>query len=210
MCESRAVRGFYAIVDPELCAGRDPRRVAAQILEGGCALLQLRDKRPASDPALAELAAELLALCAQAGVPFVINDHVALAARLGAWGVHLGQGDLPLPEARALAPGLKLGLSTHDPAQAQAALASGADLIGFGPVFPTRSKERPDPVVGVDTLRQVSSAIPLPVVAIGGIGLAELPAVIAAGASLVAAIGAVTGAADPRAAARAFHQALTR
>lgn len=208
MCDSRGVRGFYAIVDPALCADRDPCWVAAQILEGGCALLQLRDKRPASDRGLAELAADLLAQCAQAGVPFVINDHVALAARLGAWGAHLGQGDLPLPEARTLAPGLKLGLSTHDLLQAHAALALGADLIGFGPVFPTRSKERPDPAVGLDTLRQVCCAIPVPVVAIGGISLAELPAVIAAGATLVAAIGAVTGAPDPRAAARAFHEAL--
>jgi thiamine-phosphate pyrophosphorylase len=201
------VRGFYAIVDPQLCAGRPPLQVAEQLLDGGCAVLQLRDKRPPGEP-LAELADALAALCRQAGVPFVVNDHVALAARVGAWGAHLGQTDLPLPQARALGPGLALGLSTHDEAQARAALQLGADLIGFGPVFATASKERPDPVVGVDTLARVVRATPLPVVAIGGIGLTELRAVVATGVPLVAAIGAVTGSADPCAAARAFHRAV--
>lgn len=202
------MRGFYAIVDPELCGDRDPAWVAREILEGGCALLQLRDKRDGDHAARALLAAELARACAEAAVPFVVNDHLALAVQVGAWGVHLGQGDMPLEQARALAPDLRVGLSTHSPEQAADALRRGADLIGFGPVFSTRSKSQPDPTVGVDALARTCAATARPVVAIGGIGLAELPAVVATGVPLVAAIAAVCGAADPRAAARAFHRAV--
>ena len=207
MTSPAAWRGLYAIVDPEHCAGRDPRAVAAEILAGGCAVLQLRDKRSASSRA--QLAVELHALCRAAAVPFVINDDLDLALALGADGVHLGQQDVPVEQARARAgAALAIGLSTHDLQQAQAARARGADLIGFGPVFTTATKLDPDPVVGPSGLRAVCSAVTLPVVAIGGIGPANVAAVRAAGCSLAAVISAVCGAPDPRAAAAALHRAL--
>jgi len=199
-------RGLYAIVDPEHCAGRDPVTVSEAILAGGCAVLQLRDKREATRAALAR---ELLARCRDAGVPFVINDDLELALQLGAGGVHLGQGDLPVEQARARAGNkLQIGLSTHDLAQARAARARGADIIGFGPVFATATKLNPSPVVGVDGLRAAIAESALPVVAIGGIGLANVAQVRAAGCTLAAVISAVCGAPDPRVAAEDLHRAL--
>jgi thiamine-phosphate pyrophosphorylase len=200
-------RGLYAIIDPEHCAGRDPLAVAAAILAGGCAVLQLRDKRAPST--CATLARALHALARAADVPFVINDDLELALALGADGVHLGQDDLPVEHARARAgAALVIGLSTHDLAQASGAQARGADLIGFGPVFATATKLNPDPVVGLDGLRAVRAASPLPVVAIGGIGLANVAQVRAAGCTLAAVISAVCAASDPQAAAAALHLAL--
>jgi thiamine-phosphate pyrophosphorylase len=202
------VRGLYAIVDPEHCAGRDARVVAEAILRGGCAALQLRAKR-LDDAAFLALAAELAALCRVHAVPFVVNDRVALARELRADGVHVGQGDLPIEQARALVGShVMISVSTHDAAQAAEAERRGADGIGFGPVFTTRTKEQPDPVVGTDNLARVCALARVPVIAIGGITLDTAPSVVAAGARVAAAIGAICGAADPEHAARALHAAL--
>jgi thiamine-phosphate pyrophosphorylase len=208
MGELTSRRGLYAIVDPDFCAGRDVMRVAEAILEGGCAVLQLRAKRLQPE-VLEALAIGLRDRCRSAGVPFVLNDFVEFARRIGADGLHLGQTDLPLPAARALVGSeMAIGLSTHGLAQAKRAMALGADLIGFGPVFATSTKKDPDPVVGLDGLREVCGTLPLPVVAIGGITLARASSVVQAGASMAAAISAVCGAPDPRGAARALHRML--
>lgn len=201
------VRGLYAIVDPDFCGQRDALALADAILAGGCAVLQLRAKRLGT----AELAALCCALrdrCRSAGVPFVVNDHVALAKQIGV-GVHLGQHDMPLAEARALlGHALPIGISTHDLAQAKKALAEGADLIGFGPVFATTTKANAAPVVGLAGLREVCRAISLPVVAIGGITAHNVDDVAATGAAMAAAITALAQASDPRAVAAYMHQAL--
>lgn len=200
-------RGLYAIVDPAFCCGRDPLTVTAAIVAGGCAVIQLRAKQLHA-AALEALARDMLALCRAAAIPLVINDHAELAQRIGADGVHLGQSDLPLATARARS-GLTLtiGQSTHDLEQARHAQARGADLIGFGPVFPTRTKDDLDPVVGVSALREVCNLITIPVVAIGGITRANIADVVDAGATMAAAISAVCSADDPCAAARDLHGA---
>ena len=118
----------------------------------------------------------MLPLCRAAGVPFCVNDRLDVALAVGADVVHLGQDDLPLADAqrvRAVAgrPDLLIGFSTHNLAQALAAAAGGADYIGFGPVFGTRSKLNPDPTVGLEALAEVCGAVAVPVVAIGGITL---------------------------------------
>jgi thiamine-phosphate diphosphorylase len=203
-----AWRGLYAILDPAFCRGRDPLHVAQEILRGGCGVLQLRAKDRTPEQ-LEPLARALARRCADAGVPFVVNDLPALARDVGAAGVHLGQTDMPLASARALVgESLRIGLSTHDLAQARAAAASGADVIGFGPVFATTSKPDADPVVGVAGLRAACAAVPVPVVAIGGIALHNAAEVAAAGAPLAAAISALCQADDPAAAAGALHRAL--
>jgi thiamine-phosphate pyrophosphorylase len=201
-------RGLYAIIDVQACGSRSPVRVAEAVLAGGCAVLQLRAKALAADATRA-LAKELSALCAGARVPFVLNDHVALARELGADGAHLGQTDMPLAQARAVAGDLYLGLSTHSIEQAREAEQLGADLIGFGPVFGTASKENPDPVVGTAALAELMRAVRIPVVAIGGIDLTNIDQVIATGVPLVACIGAICKAPDPRAAAAALHARFT-
>jgi thiamine-phosphate pyrophosphorylase len=203
------MRGLYVIVDPEHCAGRDPRWVAERALAGGCAALQLRAKQ-LNDAALLTLARQLRALCNAAGVPFWLNDRADLALLSQADGLHLGQHDLPLAEARQLVAALPLGLSTHNLAQARAAIDAGADVIGFGPVFATRSKLHPDPTVGLAELAQVCRALgERPLVAIGGISLDNIAQVAAAGARCAAVISAVCAADDPQSAVRALAQRLS-
>jgi len=200
-------KGLYAIIDPEHCLGRDPLRVADAVLRGGCAALQLRAKLLADRPRLA-LARALAARCRAASVPFWMNDRIDLALLSEADGVHLGQDDLALSDARALWRMRALGRSTHTLAQARAAEREGADVIGFGPIFTTTSKRNPDPSVGLAGLREVCTAVRCPVVAIGGITLAHAAELVGAGASYIAVIGAVCGADDPESAARALHAAL--
>ena len=194
MIDLSSRRGLYAIVDPEFCASRSPLDVAEAILHGGCAILQLRAKQlPEAD--IEALAGALRDRCRAVGVPFVVNDYVSIALRVGADGVHLGQTDLSVPSARAMVGSeIAIGLSTHGLVQAQLAQADGADLIGFGPVFPTGTKHNPDPVVGLDGLRAVCREVSLPVVAIGGITLANAANVRASGAQMAAAISAVCSA----------------
>jgi thiamine-phosphate pyrophosphorylase len=135
-------------------------------------------------------------------VAFIVNDRLDVALAAGADGVHLGQDDLPLAAARRVAPaGFVIGVSTHNLAQARAAVAGGADYLGFGPCFATATKENPDPVVGLDALAEVCR-LPAPVVAIGGITLDTVGAVARAGAAAAAIIGAVNAADDVTAAAR--------
>ena len=200
-------RGLYVLIDPEHTRGRDPAQVARAALAGGCAVLQLRAKR-LPDAARLALAGQLRALAHAAGIPFVVNDRVDLALLTDADGVHLGQDDLPPALARRLAPRLSIGLSTHSLAQALEGARAGAALLGFGPVFDTRSKERPDPTVGLAALAEVVRRVELPVVAIGGIQLANAAAVAATGARFGAVIGAVGETDDPESAARALHAAL--
>jgi thiamine-phosphate pyrophosphorylase len=201
--------GFYAIVDPAACGGRDPVSVARAILRGGCAMLQLRDKH-GTDRAVLETALAIAPLCRAAGVPFVVDDRVDVALACGADGVHVGQDDLPLAVVRRLAPGLSIGVSTHDLAQLARANEEGADLVGFGPVFATRSKEQPDPVVGLDGLRDAVRASRAPLVAIGGIDAERAVRVRETGAGLFAVISAVCSADDPESAARALHASAVR
>jgi thiamine-phosphate diphosphorylase len=200
--------GFYAIVDPDHCGGRDPAWVAKRILAGGCALLQLRSKRDSDDVETMRLGERLASLCRGHGVPFVVNDSPALALELHADILHLGQDDVSMDEARQVVGSMPIGLSTHNQEQAQRAVANGANLIGFGPVFATSTKDNPDPVVGIDGLRDVCRALSVPIVAIGGIDTTTAPLVARAGARLAAAISAVCQAEDPAQPASKIHAAL--
>jgi thiamine-phosphate pyrophosphorylase len=201
------MRGLYAIIDPQSCL-TDPFAVAQQVLAGGCAALQLRDKL-ADDAAFVALGQPLAAACRANGVPFFVNDRFWLTEQLQASGVHLGQTDASLSEVRRiLGPERLIGISTHSRAQALAAERDGADLIGFGPVYDTPTKLVPDPTVGLAALAEVCAEVRIPVVAIGGLTLARASAVRQAGASMGAAISALCAAADPEAAARALHAQL--
>jgi thiamine-phosphate pyrophosphorylase len=211
----RRVRGFYAILDvaPERpLDAADLEERARRLLAAGPCCLQLRAKG-ATARALETAARRLLPLCRGARVPFCVNDRLDVALAVGADVVHLGQDDLPLEDARRVRaaagrPDLVIGFSTHNQAQARAAAGAGADYIGFGPVFGTRSKANPDPTVGLAALAEVCAAVAVPVVAIGGITLDVLPAVARAGASAAAVIGAIDAAPDPAAAGRAVAAAF--
>lgn len=203
------MRGLYAIIDPDACLTA-PLAVAEAALRGGCAAVQLRAKRM-TDVEYVALGSEIVRACRTAGVPFFVNDRVQLVAALGASGVHVGQTDAPVEAVRAVVgPAVRVGVSTHSLAQALEAERRGADVIGFGPVFGTTSKLDPDPVVGLDGLREVCARVRIPVIAIGGITLANAVEVAAAGAPLAAVISAVCRAPEPEKAARALHETLRR
>jgi thiamine-phosphate pyrophosphorylase len=136
-----------------------------------------------------------------------MNDRPDLALLSGASGLHLGQTDLALDDARTLFPGA-FALSTNTLAQAREAAALGVDAIGFGPIFATSSKINADPSVGLEALREVCSAVDVPVIAIGGITLQHAAAVASTGASYAAAISAICRAFNPHVAARELHEAL--
>jgi len=208
------LRGFYAVVSIDGEGGEVAAALALaeQLLAGGAAVLQLRMKH-ASALRLYEVALALRTLTKRARVPFVVNDRLDVALAVNADGVHLGQDDLPLAAARvaAAAARLKIGVSTHSPAQAEAAARAGADYLGFGPVFATTTKANPDPVQGVDALAEaVRRAAPVPVVAIGGITLARVADVAATGAAAACVISAVCSASDVVAAGRAVAAAFGR
>lgn len=179
---------IYAIIDLE--SAEAPIELAERALRARCAWLQLRAKR-ADDRTWLEAAQILRARCADAGVPFVVNDRADIAKLVGADGLHLGQDDLPIREARRIVGNLAIGVSTHDVEQAKTADAEGADLIAFGPVFDTRTKTNPDPTVGLDRLRQVCSIVSKPVVAIGGITPENSNDTRTAGADYIAVISAL-------------------
>lgn len=195
-------QGFYAIVDPEHCA-LPPLETADAILRARPTALQLRWKN-GSDRERFTLGVELRKRCNEADVAFVMNDRFDLALLTGADGLHLGQDDLPLEEARRFFEG-PIGVSTHNMAQAKA--AGDADIIGFGPVFDTTSKANPDATVGLKGLEAICGSVSVPVVAIGGITAERAAEAFSAGAAMVAAISSVCGAKDPFAAAEAFVSA---
>ncbi|HKV47379.1 MAG TPA: thiamine phosphate synthase [Candidatus Acidoferrales bacterium] len=178
---------LYAILDPSLISV--PLVPFAQNLgAAGVTLMQLRDKRAPAGKLFA-VSKELAAVLCPAGVKFMVNDRPDIAAIAGASGVHVGQDDLPPADARKIVgPARWVGVSTHNLAQFREASATSADYIAVGPVFPTASKENPDPVVGLELLREVRKLTTKPLVAIGGITLERAGDVFRAGADSVAVI----------------------
>lgn len=174
--------------------------VAEAAVKARLAFIQLRMKH-APRAHLLETARALRAITRGTATRFIVNDDPALAAEVGADGVHLGQDDMPLPEARARFPQLRIfGLSTHSYAQMEAAKAVQPDYAGVGPVYATPTKEIPDPTLGPAEAGRIVRASPWPTVAIGGIDEARLPEVLGAGAINFSVVRAVCQAADPYAA----------
>lgn len=201
----RAVRLY--LVTSARPGGRPLREVLEPALRGGVDLFQLREKDPADDDALLAAAQEARSLCAAAGVPFILNDRPDLVEAAGADGVHVGQDDLPVEEARAIVGAQRIvGLSTHAPAQLAA--ARGADYVVVGPVHATPTKPG-RPATGLAYVRHAVAHPPaVPWFAIGGIDTATIGAVVAAGARRVVVVRAIAQAADPEAAARTLRAAL--
>jgi thiamine-phosphate pyrophosphorylase len=164
----------------------DPVELARQACLGGAGVVQYREKTGPRGPMLA-VARELRAVTRAGGALLIVNDWLDIALLCGADGVHLGQDDIPLAEARRLAPpGFLIGISTRSLAQARAAADGGADYLGLGPVFATPIKE--EEPVGLEVLQTVARAVRVPVVAIGGITVENMALVRAAGAAAVAMV----------------------
>jgi thiamine-phosphate pyrophosphorylase len=198
----------YLVTDPALSNGRSELEIVRSAAAGGVRLFQYRDK-PAGKKLYLAKARALADLCRELGVDLVLNDHVDIAACVDCAGVHLGQDDLPTREARQiLGPGKAIGRSTHDLAQAQAAIAEGADYINIGPVFATSTKNTPVKPVGLDMVRRIAPVSTIPVTTMGGIGMSNAAEVVGAGADRVAVVTAITLAPDVEEAARALVGAV--
>jgi thiamine-phosphate pyrophosphorylase len=199
---------LYAIIDPAQTRDLAPLAVADILLSAGVRLIQYRGKMDTSHRLL-DVCSEIAGRVRQAGGIFIVNDRADLAMLIGADGVHVGQEDLPVEQARrVLLAGQRAGVSTHTRAQFEDAQATSADYIAFGPIFHTGSKEHPDPVVGLDRLREMRGLTRKPLVAIGGITLDNATSVIEAGADSVAVIHDLLAAEDIGAQARKFLQTL--
>ena len=167
------------------------------MIAGGVAVVQYREKHDAKS--FRQMYAECTAirrLTRDSGVSFIVNDYVELAMMVDADGVHLGQDDLPVAAVRERVGSKIIGLSTHSPEQARAALAAGVDYIGVGPLFATQTKEDVCAPVGLDYLEYVLREIPLPAVAIGGVKRHNIDQVIAKGARTVCLVTEIVGAED--------------
>ncbi len=195
---------FYAILDADQAGERCRVLLCEALLGAGVRLIQYRDKK-ASSRELFETSRELAEQVRRTGGIFIVNDRADVARAAGADGVHVGQEDLPVELARrVLEAGRYVGFSTHRLEQVVEAEQSSADYIAFGPIFPTQSKARPDPVVGLDGLRAARRATRKPLVAIGGITLERAREVIEAGADSVAVIADLLKAPDIATRAKEF------
>jgi thiamine-phosphate pyrophosphorylase len=179
---------------------------------GGADVIQFRQKEGTVRERLAMLL-DVAAVCKESGVQLIVDDHLDLALAVGADGVHLGQQDLPVETARAIVDRLSgptrlIGATCTTTEQARIAENSGADYIGFGPVFPTTSKANPASVKGLEGLAEVCAAVSIPVIAIGGITMERVRSVLEAGAHGVAVMSAVVSAGQPERAAALFREEI--
>jgi thiamine-phosphate pyrophosphorylase len=194
---------LYAILDPSLLTASE--LVLAETLAGsGVELIQYRNKEAPSRE-MFEVSQRLSTGLAQRGVRFIVNDRPDIALLAGAGGVHVGQDDLAVEQARAICGTERwVGVSTHTLEQVVVADRTSADYVAFGPIFPTTTKENPDAVVGTELLRRARQITRKPLVAIGGITLERAGEVYAAGADSLAVVRDLICAANPGERARQY------
>jgi thiamine-phosphate pyrophosphorylase len=201
-------RGLYGLLDDSVVCHLPLAEAAAELVEGGVAVLQLRLEKTPDREALA-LAKKVIAVARPKGVQVIFNDRVDLALVSGADGVHLGELDLPIADARKLLGSFALiGATTRDLAGVVRAKKDGADHVGLGPVFVTRTKTVPFAPLGPDGLRAIVRDSPLPVVAIAGIDRTNIAGVAAAGAHCAAVASALLSAADLKSEASVLSKAV--
>ncbi|WP_138752636.1 thiamine phosphate synthase [Paenibacillus sinopodophylli] len=200
---------LYAITGEQFHPGRELVEVMEQAILGGVDIIQLRDK--SGDKAAIRNKAKLLReLTRKYGVTFIVNDYIDIAMEVDADGIHLGQNDVPLLEARKIVGNKIIGISTHAIEEALLAEQQGADYIGVGPIYPTATKvDVVDPVT-IAYVREVVREVKIPFVAIGGIKLHNVDEVIHAGASRICAVSEIVGSADVKGVCQAFIQKLER
>ena len=187
---------IYGLTDEKYSLGRGNVEVVGLLIDAGIRVIQYREKVKSMGEKYAECV-RIREMTKSAGVTFIVNDHVDLALLVGADGVHLGQDDLPVEQVRSLTEDrLIIGLSTHSPEQALAAVETGADYIGVGPIFATQTKKDVCAPVGIEYLDFVARNIKLPFVAIGGIKEAHIPRLREHGARCIAMVTELVGSRD--------------
>ena len=199
---------LYLVTDRGLSRGRATAEIVREAVAGGATCVQLREKHGSSREFLEEAQA-VRAVLRGTGVPLIINDRVDIALAVGAEGVHLGQRDLPIGQARRLGPpGWLIGVSAESREDALRAEQEGADYIGVSPVFATPTKTDTAPPLGLAGLREIRAAVKIPLVAIGGLHAGNAREVIRAGADGLSVVSAIVAADSPREAARALRREI--
>ncbi|PIE69186.1 MAG: thiamine phosphate synthase [Deltaproteobacteria bacterium] len=203
--------GIYGITAEAFSCGRSNLTIAQEMIAGGIKILQYREKRHKKDYCdIYRECKEIRELTRKHGVLFIVNDFVDIALLVDADGVHVGQEDLPVAAARKLlGPAKIIGLSTHNPAQAQAAVSAGADYIGVGPLYATNTKEDVCAPVGLEYLDYVVNNIRLPFVAIGGIKGHNIEEVTKRGATTVCLVTEIVGAQNVAATVQQLQEKIT-
>ena len=203
---------LYTFVDTAYLHGRAPEIVAQQLCDGGSDLIQLRAKNSSSDE-IRRMAEKIIPITKRANVGLVINDHLEIARDLGAEICHLGQEDFfdagheHCSEVRSQKSEVRIGLTTHAPAQAQRALNAGTDYIAIGPIFATDTKPTAKAVT-LEYVRWANANVKIPWFAIGGINLENLGDVLTAGATAVCVVSAILNAPDVTKVCAQFHSRL--
>lgn len=187
-------KGLYCITAQNLSKGRDNITVVREMLMGGAKIIQYREKYR-EIKARYEECLEIKRLCQEYGAIFIINDNIDIALLVKPDGVHIGQDDLPIDMVRKLVgEDMLIGLSTHSPQQAQRAVEMGADYIGVGPIYPTKTKDNVCEAVGLEYLSYVAENINIPYVAIGGIKEHNMEQVVQAGGKCLCMVSDIIGA----------------
>lgn len=208
MSRGDRVTGLHVITDAR--GGTLHVEGVAAALGAGVKVVQVRVKG-LPDRAVHDFAAAVVALCAEHGATCIVNDRVDIALAVGAHGTHLGAEDLPMAAARSVVgPDHLLGGTARTGETAVRLVEEGADYLGVGPAYPTTTKTGLPDALGPAGVDAVATAVAVPVVAIGGVTPARVPELLAAGASGVAVVSAVSTAPDPAAAAREFLTALSQ
>lgn len=200
--------GVYLVTSGSMSAGRSTGEIIRAALCAGVRLIQLREKQLPVEQ-FARLAVEARKMTADAGALLIINDNLDVARDAGADGVHLGQDDFPVKEARRLEPDMIIGASTHSVEEALWAQEDGVSYINIGPMFPTTTKKWDAGFLGMDGLLKISAAIKIPFTVMGGIKKKHVPALRAAGVRTIAVVTEITAAEDPAKAARELLAAMT-
>lgn len=198
------LQGLYVILDPDLFPDTNLVDAVQLMAKTGVRIFQYRDKSASMKDALHQLL-PLREATANLQVLLIINDRCDLAKAIGADGLHLGQDDLPVNEARTqLGAEAIIGLSTHNLIQVQEASTRGADYIGFGPIFPTSTKHHHEPPVGIEGLRDIRRHTTLPLFAIGGITQPSVASLYEAGADGIAVASALSKGPDLQTTVKSF------
>lgn len=199
---------LHVLTDTELQSRFTHVELTQMAIQGRADTIQFRQKVGATRKMI-EICREMRRMCENAHVTFIVNDRVDVAIASEAHGVHLGQDDFPIPLARQLLGETRIiGGSAVTLEEAQHCVSEGADYIGFGPVYPTTSKNDAGPVTGIALLEEVVKAVSIPIIAIGGVTAENTPEVIRAGARGIAVISAVCCQDNPEQSARELFQAL--
>lgn len=201
---------LYLVTDRGLSLGRETVNIVAAAVRGGVTCVQLREKEASTRDFIAEArAVKALLVEIDRDIPLIINDRLDVALVVGADGVHLGQTDMAISDARRIAgDALIIGISVESVTDAVVAEAAGADYLGISPVFATPTKNDTAAPLGLAGVRAIRAAVNLPLVGIGGINQGNAACVLQAGADGVAVVSAIVAATCPRSAAAALHQQI--